>query len=158
MNLRTPLVFQISHHFICNMKKQDREAYQKLGSEKSSTYCYIILLMGYARSSFRDLEIYVRIVVGLDEDDIQFFLKQNNLFFIIYELSPVTYTIREISEAVYTIGDHEGSLKIEWDDISMKTKLILTRFAGNFGTLRFDEDSFFKYFIRFYTILGFQTH
>ena len=30
--------------------------------------------MGYARSLFRDFEIYLRIVVGLDEDDIQLIL------------------------------------------------------------------------------------
>ena len=33
------------------------------------------------------------------------------------------------------MGDHEGTLKIENNDISMKTKLILTRFGGSFGTL-----------------------
>ena len=30
------------------------QAYRKLRSEKSSTYAYIILLIGYARSPFRD--------------------------------------------------------------------------------------------------------
>ena len=46
------------------------KAYWKLRSEKSSTDGYIIFLMGYARSPFRDFESYLRIVVGLDEDDI----------------------------------------------------------------------------------------
>ena len=32
---------------------------------------YYMLIMGYARSPFRDIEIYLRIVVGLDENDIQ---------------------------------------------------------------------------------------
>ena len=32
--------------------------------------------MGYARSPFRDFESYVRIVVGLHEDDIQLTIKQ----------------------------------------------------------------------------------
>ena len=32
--------------------------------------------MGYARSPFRDFESYLRIVVGLDEDDIQLNLKK----------------------------------------------------------------------------------
>ena len=32
--------------------------------------------MGYARSPFRDFENYLRIVVGLDEDDNQLILKQ----------------------------------------------------------------------------------
>ena len=40
-------------------------------SEKSSTDGSIILLLGYARSQFRDLEGNFRIVVGSDENDIQ---------------------------------------------------------------------------------------
>ena len=98
--------------------------------------------MGYARSPFRDFESYLRIVVGLDEEDIQLILKQYNSNFVTYELSAGNYTIKDISEVVYTMGDHEGTLKIEYDDISMKTKLILTRFGGTFGTLRFDQKSF----------------
>ena len=50
------------------------EAYKKLGLEKSSTDCYIILLMAYAWSRFRDFENYLWIVVVLDEDDIQLIL------------------------------------------------------------------------------------
>ena len=40
------------------------------------------------------------------------------------------------------MGDHEGTLKIEYDDKSTKTKLFETRFGETFGTLRFDEKSF----------------
>ena len=47
------------------------------------------------------------------------------------------------------MGDHDGTPQIEYDDISMKTQLILIRFGGTFGTLRFDEKSVFK------TSLGF---
>ena len=32
--------------------------------------------MGYARALFQDFESYLRIVVGMDEDDIQLILKQ----------------------------------------------------------------------------------
>ena len=42
------------------------KAYWKLRSEKSSTDGYIMFLMGYARSPFRDFENYLRIVIGLD--------------------------------------------------------------------------------------------
>ena len=38
--------------------------------------------------------------------------------------------------------DHERTLKNEYDDITMKTKFILTRFGSTFGTLRFDKKSF----------------
>ena len=53
------------------------KAYEKLGSGKSSTDVYFILLKGYARSPVRDFESYLRIIVGLDEDDIQLILKQH---------------------------------------------------------------------------------
>ena len=53
------------------------------------------------------------------------------------------YTIKEFSEAVYTMGDHEWTLQIEYDDTSTKTKLTSTRFGSTFGTLRFVEESFF---------------
>ena len=39
----------------------------KLSSEKKNTDGYMILLLGYSRSLFRDFESYLRIVVGLDE-------------------------------------------------------------------------------------------
>ena len=52
------------------------ETYQKLHSEKVSTDGYIILLLGYARPPMRDFEGFFRIVVGLDEYDIQLILKQ----------------------------------------------------------------------------------
>ena len=54
------------------------KTYWEVRSEKSSTDSYIILLMAYARSPFRDFESYLRIVVGLDEDDIRLILKQYN--------------------------------------------------------------------------------
>ena len=40
------------------------------------------------------------------------------------------------------MGDHEGALRIENDDVSIKTNSNLTRYGGTFGTLRFDEKSF----------------
>ena len=58
------------------------QAYEKLGSEKSSTQVYILLLKGYCRSPFRDFESFLRNVVGIDEADIQLILKQNNSLFI----------------------------------------------------------------------------
>ena len=100
--------------------------------------------MGYARSPFRDFENYLRIVLGLDENDIQLFLKEYNSFFNNYELSPGIYTIKGILEAVHTQGDHDGNLQIEYDGITMKTKLILTCFGSTFGTFRFSEKSFFN--------------
>ena len=128
------------------------EAYRNLGSEKSSTDGYITLLVHFARSPFRDFESCLRIVVGLDEDDIQLILKQYNVNFVTYELNPGNYTIEDLQKSVYPLGDHEGTLQIEYDDLNKKVKLILTRFGSTIGTFRFDEKSFF------HTILGFDPY
>ena len=105
--------------------------------------------MGYARSPFRDFEKHSRIVIGLDEDDIQLILNHYNENFITYELEPNNYTIEDIEKAVYPLGDHEGTLKVQYDDINKKTKLILKRFGSTFGTLRFDKKSFFHTLLNF---------
>ena len=128
------------------------ETYWKLGNHKTSHDGYFILLMGYARSPFRDFESYLRIIVGLEEDNIQLILKQYNEKFITYELDPGNYTIEDLKKAVYPLGDHEGTLQIEYDDLNKKVKLILTRFGDTFGTLRFDKKSFF------HTLLGFTPY
>ena len=128
------------------------ETYRKLRYHKTSHDGYIIILMGYARSPFRDFESYLRIVVGLEENNIQLILKQYNEKFITYELDPGSYTIEDLKKAVYPLRDHEGTLQIEYDDLNKKVKLILTRFAEIFGTLRFDKKSFF------HTLLGFTPY
>ena len=74
--------------------------YKKLETEKRQTDGYYMLLIGYARSPFRDFECYLRIVVGMDEEDFQLILKQYNSPFVTYELSPGIYLIKDISEAV----------------------------------------------------------
>ena len=130
-------------------RQRDIEAFKKLKLEKSSTDGYNILLLGYATSPFRDFESYTRIVVSLNEDDIQLILKHYNSSFASHESSPIFYTIKDISEAIYTMGDHEGTLQIDYDDISMRAKLILTRFGGTSEILRFDERSSFKTFLGF---------
>ena len=121
-------------------------------SEESSTDGYIILLLGYARSLFRDSEEYLRIVVGSDENDIQLISKQYNANFVTYEIHPSNYSIEDLQEAVCPLGDHKQTLQIEYDDLNKKTKLSLTRFGSTFGTLRFDEKSFF------HTVLGFTPY
>ena len=69
--------------------------------------------MGYARSQFRDFESYPKIVVGLDEDDIQLTLKQCNLSFIAHELVPGVNSIEDNSKVVYKIVDHEKLYKLK---------------------------------------------
>ena len=128
------------------------DEYHKLLQEKKSTDGYTILLLNYSRSQFRDFESYLRIRVGLNEEDIHLTLKEYNSHFITYELSPGIYTIQDVSDAVQTFSGHSDIIEIEYDDISMKTKIILKYkdFRENFGlgTLRFDKKSFF------HTLLG----
>ena len=44
------------------------------------------------------------------------------------------------------MDNHEGTLKTENDDFSIKTKFTLKHFGGTFGAFRFNERSFFKFF------------
>ena len=118
------------------------ETYKQLGLGKSSTDDYFILLNVYARSPFRDFESYLRFVAGLEEYVIQLMLKQYTSNFFTFEIVPGIYTNKDISEAAYTMGDHERTLPIKYDNVSMKTKLILKRFGGALGTIRFDQKSF----------------
>ena len=135
-------------------KKRPRKvkAFEKLETEKRGIDGYYMFLMVYARSPFRDFDSYLRIVVGLDEDDIRLILKQYNSNSVTYEISPGIYSIEIFLEVVYTMRDHEGTLQSKYDDRSMETKPILTQFGGKFGTLKFDEKYFFK------TILGFTSY
>ena len=128
------------------------ETYRKLRSDKTNHDGYIVLLTAYARSPFRDFESYLRIVIGVEEDNIQLILKQYNEKVITYELDPGNYTSEDLQKAVYPLGDYEGTLQIEYDDLNKKVKLILTRFGETYGTLRFDGKSFF------HTLLGFEPY
>ena len=82
------------------------------------------------------------------EDELQLLLKQYNSHFIFYEKSPGIYSMKDISVVLYNLGDLEGTLQIDYDETSMKIKIVLTRFRGNLGAPSFDENSFFN------TLLG----
>ena len=124
----------------------------KLSSEKKNTDGYIIVLLAYAKSPFRDFETYSRIVVRLDGEDIQLILKEYNSHFITFELPPGIYYIQDILDTINTFSGHMETIQIEYDDISMKSKIILKYIDGQkmfvLGTLRFD-----KFF--FQSLLGF---
>ena len=92
----------------------------------------------------------------MDEEAIQLILKQSNSHFITYELTPGIQTIQDISDVVHTFSGHTEIIEIEYDDISMKTKIILNYTDGEkkfgLGTLRLDERSLF------HTLLGFEPY
>ena len=98
----------------------------------------------------------MRIVADLSEEDIQLILKEYNSHFITYELTPGIYSIQDISDTIHTFSGHMETIQIEYDDISMKTKILLKYIGGQkmfvLGTLRFDERSFF------HTLLGFTPY
>ena len=93
----------------------------------------------------------------MDEDDFQFILKQFNSKFIRYEISPGVYSTKDISEVVHTMKDHKGTLKIECDDITLKTKLILSHFGATYGTLGFDKKSFSNILLGFVPYWDYKT-
>ena len=128
------------------------DEYHKLSHEKKNSDGYTIFLLNYSISKFRDFESYLRIVVGLDEKDFQLILEEFNSHFVTYELNPGIYTIQDISEIINTFSGHNEVIEIEYNDISMKTKIILkykdSRENFGLGTLRFDKKSFF------HTLLG----
>ena len=47
------------------------------------------------------------------------------------------------------MGDHEGTLKIENDDVTMKTKIFVNPFGSTFGILTFTKKTFFHTLIKF---------
>ena len=114
-----------------------------------STDGYTFLLRSYVALTFRDFESYLRIGCFLDEDDLHLFWKQYISKLVTSEIPPGNYSIKGIAEVVYTKADRPGTLQLEYDDITKKTKFILKRFAESFEISRFIE----KYFSN--TLLGF---
>ena len=112
---------------------------------------YMNILARYTISVFQDFQSFLRTQIDLVEDDIKLVLDEYNSSFITYKLEPGIYTFKDISEALFNIlqSEYPGPINvidIEYDDITMKTKLVV-----NIGiiAIRFDEKSFFS------TILGF---
>ena len=112
----------------------------------SNTDGCLMFPKGYARSPFRDIESYLRNLIGLDQRNFLMILKQNNSNFNTYERPPGIFTSNVFSEVVYTMCDHGVTIQIDYDDISMKTKFILTRFGLIVGTLSFKEKSFLLHY------------
>ena len=109
------------------------------------------ILARYVSSVFQDFKSYIRTEVDLVEDDIKLVLDEYNSSFITYELEPGIYTFKDISEALLKIlqPKYDGYLNvidIEFDDITMKTKLIV---GSGIIAIRFDEKSFFSTFLGF---------
>ena len=88
-------------------------AYRELSIEESQTGGYYFLVLNCTQSSFRDFESYLRILTGLNEDDIQLILKQYISKFITYEISPGFYTFKDISEVMLRGFEKEVEIRGE---------------------------------------------
>ena len=114
---------------------------------------YMEILAGYTKSVFQNFESYLRTEVDLVEDDVKLVLDEYNSSFITYELDLGIYTFKDISEALLKIlqpeyDGYHNAIDIEYDDITMKTKLVVKH---GIIAIRFDEKSFFS------TVLGFTS-
>ena len=123
------------------------EEYREPVTKRMKEDKYMNILARYTGSVFQDFESYLRTEVDLVEDDIKLVLDEYNS----YELDPGIYTFKDISEALFNILQSEypgpsNVIDIEYDDITMKTKLDV---RSGIIAIRFDENSFFS------TILGF---
>ena len=114
---------------------------------------YMNIIARYTNSVFQDFEGFLRTQIDLVEDDIKLVLDEYNSNFITYKLTPGIYTFKDISETLFNILQSEypgpgNVIDIEYDDITMKTKLVV-----RYGiiAIRFDEKSFFS------TVLGFNS-
>ena len=129
------------------------EEYKKQVTKRMEDGGYMNILARYTDSLFQDFESFLRTQIDLVEDDIKLVLEEYNSNFNTYELEPGIYTFKVFSEALYNIIQSEypgpgNVIDIEYDDITMKTKLVV-----KYGiiAIRFDEKSFFS------TILGFSS-
>ena len=125
------------------------EEYRKQVAKRMKDDKYMFILNLYVNSVFQDFESYLRTEVDLVEDDITLVLDEYNSSFITYELQPGIYTFKDISEALYNIVQSEypgpgNVIDVEYDDITMKTKLIV-RYA--IIAIRFDENFFLVLFL-----------
>ena len=92
---------------------------------------------------------YLKTARDFDEHDTQLNLKHYISKFSRFERAPGNYSIKDNSEIVYTKADRPGTLQLGFDDIMLKTKLILKRIGESFEILRFSKINRFKNIFRF---------
>ena len=109
----------------------------------------------YGSSVFQDCQSFLRKEVGLAETDIRLVLDENISSFTTHKLEPGVYTFKDFHEVLLGILQHEhegchNAIDIEFDDITMKTKLVVRPeiFAKN------SMKTHFQYFPWFYSPLG----
>ena len=121
----------------------DKE-YRREVSKRMKNHKKMDILAVYNSSIFQDFECFRRTEVDLVVDDFILVLDEYNSSFITYELQSGIYTFEDLSEAVFSILQPEyeifnNSIDIEFDDIIMKTKLVV---RTGVVAIRFDGKSF----------------
>ena len=127
------------------------EEYKEQVTKRMNDEHYMNILAIYTRSIFQDFESFFRTQIDLIEDDIKLVLDEYNSSFFTYELQPGVYTFKDISEALFNIIQFEypgpsNAIVIEFDDVTMKTKLDVT---DGIIAIRFDEKLFFSSIVGF---------
>ena len=107
----------------------------------------------YIDSILQDFESFLRTEIDMVENDVRLGLDEYNSSFVTYELDSGIYNFKDICKALSNIlqpefEQYNNSIDIEFDDIVMKTKLVV---RPGIIAIRFDENSFFS------TILGFTS-
>ena len=129
------------------------EEYRKQVTKRMKDDKYMLILAMYIVSVFQDSESFPRTEIDFVDDDIKLVLDVYNSSFITYELEPGIFTFKDFSNALFNILQPEkelynNSVDIDYDEITIKTKLIL---RPGIIAIRFDEKSFLS------TILGFTS-
>ena len=127
------------------------DGYREEVAKRMKEEQYMKILSIYTSSIFHDSESFLRTQIDLVEDDIKLVLDEYNSSFITYELQAGIYTFKDFSAALFNILQSEypgpsNVIDIEYDDITMKTKLVV---KSGIIAIRFDKQSFFS------TVLGF---
>ena len=130
------------------------EEYRKQVTKRMKDEKYSKVIPGYVRSIFQSFESYLRIEIELVEDDVRLVPEEYVSCFVTYELQPVVYTFKDLSQVLFNIlqSGYPGPKNVtdfEFDDISMKTKLVV---RDGVIAIRFDEKPFFN------KIVGFEPH
>ena len=107
---------------------------------------YMPTLAMYIDSIFRVFKSSLRTESDLIEDDIRLVLDKYTSSFDTYELEPGIYIFKDLSKALLNILQTEyklynNSVDIQYDDIAMKTELIV---RPGIIAIKFHENSFFS--------------
>ena len=122
------------------------EGYRKKVSKGMKNNIYMNSLAVYNSSMFEESENFLGTVVDLIENDFTLVLDEYNSNFISNEITPGIYTFIDLSEVLtrklqHSFDGFNNSIDIEFNDISMRTKLIV---RPDIIALRLDEKKFFS--------------